>query len=55
MLLWNIYVSYLDYIPICMLVFRFWLIIKKYTTGKLKKNSRTPKFKVVEISSKNTG
>lgn len=54
MLLWNIYVSYLDYIPICMLVFRFWLIIKKYTTGKLI-NSRTPKFKAVEISSKSTG
>ena len=38
-----------------MLVFMFWLIIKKYTTGKLIKSSRTPKFKAVEISSKNTG
>ena len=41
-------------IPICMLIFMFWLIIKKCTTGKLIKNSRTPKIKAMEISSKNT-
>lgn len=54
LLLWNIYISYLEYTPICMLIFMFWLIIKKCTTGKLRKNSRTPEIKDMEMSLKNT-
>lgn len=54
LLLWNICISYLEYTPMCMLIFMFWLIIKKCTTGKLMKNSRTPEIKVMEMSLKNT-
>ena len=32
----------------------FWLMIKKCTTGKLIKNSRTPEIKDMEMSLKNT-
>lgn len=44
----------LEYIPIFMLTFMFWIIIKKCTICKLVKKSRTPEIMAMEISFKNT-